>query len=1075
MRPSRRSAAAERLAPLLPTKILLALAQVLDELCSDDSRKRVRAKLAALSRKPELALRSIGRRDLVLASEDGREDVRVAALCTLMCLEDDSSGDLFVAAMRTAIIDDALSFPRREITRAVRRVARRLNCKSNENSPLTHVDVVVRLCDVALEGLIGDDAQQLSACEIFAALVEYVPPLSAVWRRFTQTGLLIDSMLRSRWDRVRRVVYDVLNIIVDSHPLEGIPVLVSGIINRLRGPDYSARDAAAKLAALLARSSVKVPHQQEHDDEDTAFWRRAISLLKPGELELAICERYLLVSNVGESEAAPGALLVVAALAGRSPIAADRVLDVVRRVLAITRDSLPANDDTSGARAENETTMSAREQRGWHLCRGACICVKVYAFRASMEAVAACGESLLEDVLLRTRHSGAIAAAQSSFQVVVAASDASRRERWTSRCETLCDERNDRCASRRSAGLASAVVALIEATEDSSIVERLLRHLDELATSSKTANLRIMHCLAAAVWRCSRVPEPLYARALAAALVRADDASWSVRSASAMLVAAVLRKCSAGTARETSSTSRVTMATTTNYSLDEGDDTDTGVFARFVGLGDTLRDALTHSGRVALFASLNGLARFGQDAKRESRLKLAKTLVDSCLAHPCLSIRTEAAAALATALYREDLFAAELVSRGLNSEDGPNATHGALLACRRLVDAGAGPATKCAVARAVLQLLLLPQLPPISMLEAAAAAAKCADVCDCALSASLSAALEDAYAAALASTRLGCGCDAAPGESFARAELCASAAAARLREPPNARRLSEVLELLVGPDDECAMAITRSAIAFVTTKHLPLDAADDLDIEDVPIHDGDSHINPMLVETSAQALLHCRKSAPSRRAAALRLALRCASCVVAHTDSKVVDQRLRCHEEAGFPDFQAVAMQLRAVWWSEQDDCALLAEQIANAAHDETSPVLVRRGAARALALQPKLLMLLDASVADLFLMAALKLVVSTDIETRTAAARALALYCNPERPRGDPRDAGPLAPHAALRSAVLTRQRRKGGVSAELEAILNAVSLGGTSTTGRRVLAAEQVSGQLARWSETRGLVARR
>lgn len=989
--PSTREAAAQRLAPLLSPSTLRSLAASLDELYSGSTRRRVRAKLAAFSRKSALALELVGRDDLVAALDDGRLDVRIAALVIFSRLDD----DLFVAAVRSAVIEDAVAFPGRERARAARVAVKRQEKKGA---------IIARLLrDVVTEGLKGDQYQQLASCDLLGVFVLSLPATHQAWS-FLDAQLLLDVMLASTWDRVRLVVYDALALLLPTRTLDDRD-LADRIEPLLRGPDYCQRDAGAKLVSLIAMTNVC-----EEESKEKMFWSDPA----------AICERYL--EGDLESDAAPGALLALSTLKPE-PENDSCIIAAVRRALAETA-TLLQRDDTADNYDDDDDDGDAKRQRGWHMCRGALACVEAHASR---KTAAECCESILEDVMLTTGHSGVIAAAQSTLERVAAAHGLEDKARlWLLRCKDLClngDIR--RCAMRRSAGLASALVALITVTGDASVLERLLCHVED-GTTVNTA--RCLHCIAAAIWRCSCVPSNLYARVLASALARADDMNWAVRSASSVAVAAVVRKCSQGTTRETTTTQQAAVPPPRGGQQDE----DSGAFARFPGLFDALLGALQHGDRrTNLFAALNALSRFGSDAKRSSRLELVEVLVDILLTHHALSIRGEAAAALATVLHDEEDVATQLVSTRLSSVayDDANAAHGALLACRRLVNIG--PATSRAVGLVVTGFLRHGALPPISIVEAAGAAALFLDRSDMRDDYEVSEALDDLETRMLtaASTYTERRSDVAPGESMARAQVCALAVSRRLRERSAHLRISQALDPLESVDDECAVAVASSVNSFVTSRRrIPLDARDDMEEGNEEWFNSQLAINAttqrLLLEVCPRCVELCNTS-PARRAACLRLALRIATAFKVKFRLPTLLNDASCSRWAY--DVQAVALQLRAACWSpSEDDEKPLVAAIMKAA-EKTSPMLLRRGAARALGLAPQLLLV----GGDALFIATINLVsASPDVETRVAASRALGIFCDcdnagPPDDGEDVDDEAFLAPHAALRCALRARHQR--------------------------------------------------
>lgn len=1016
--PATRGAASERLAPLLGAAFAEALNEAFERSLPDAS-LRVGAKLAAFARRHDVCF--FGPTELEAALENSRVDVRVAAL--EMTLDRD---DAFVAAVKTAVLLDAQAFPRSVLLRVARKAARRLVQRRSARFR----DVVERLCDVALDGLAGDDSQQLAASEVLAGILETLQPSMATsWlatlRR--RRHVVVRTLLACSWDRPRRLARDVLALLISSGPLNGESLddeeahsaiaamdLAGCIGTLLRGSELHCKDAAAKLIALLEcqqRAGVVLlpPCQgnENHQVDDEVSWWHNLLFGAQVEVEIEVCDRYFVVNDRGvhiDDAVCPGILLALGEFAAsRDPSfeASSRVLRASRAALARTRDLL-SRDVAAYAEADDDhSEFAERRRRGWHMCRAACACIEAYVRRSCVHVddLVRCGESVLEDVLLTTRHSGAIAAAQATFQCVATSCFESRPnavERWMQHCMALCVNGDDsRCAMRRSAGLAAAFVALVDATRDATAAETLLARVDD---SRSVTAARSLHVVAALVAQCSRVRSPFYSRALAATLRRADDASWSVRSAAMVSYAALDSHLTAPHRRNDAS----------------ADDEDAGAFAQYAGLREALETALDARDRpIALFAALDILSRIGRHARRSSRVALAAK-VHCVLGHTEYSIRVAAASAL-NLLVRGDAASefSEILRRDICAGDA-NTTHGALLACRTLI-ATVDLATAQSVAGSTLHIIERDGAP-LLWAAAYAVGVACLERIGPRNDERLLSALE---AVETRVATCGCGCDNLPGESLAHATMSALAVTRRLRIIDES--VEGALTTLVGEDDDVAAAVARAATTFLrNVVDLSPDFEDDLDDDEddgLVCDAAETVVSPaiwtILARASTSAVVYCLKhnSPPARRNAVFQLALTVSAGPPARTAllETLLDYKTTVWGRRWAPDVQAVALQLGAA--SLSDDTASLATElgdVAAAASDDASPLMLRRGAARAFALSPRLV-----AASDRSLVAVLRLASGADVDIQAAAARALSC-CNGVS----------LAPHAAIRDALLCRLR---------------------------------------------------
>ncbi|KAJ8614069.1 hypothetical protein CTAYLR_005847 [Chrysophaeum taylorii] len=829
---------------------------------------------AAARARAKLAAGGLSDAELEAALVDGDVGVRAAALLAV----DDAR---FPAAARAAVVRDAVLMPRDAIATRAR--------KTTTTSSLNE------LCAIALEGLRGGDAQQLAAAELLAGISSFPPPRCLV------VDDLVRVLVSSTWDRVRSVVAKALEETIVGR---GAPLALAAgrrLEDLFCGPSFHSRDAGAKLARILERRAAE---------------GRSSSRLVPDVFCL----------DVRCSPAAPGALLALAEL-GELVEDRDLVLEMARRALKATARLLPRDDGDD----DDDDDAFTSERRGLHLCRAACACVRVHAAHAEAAAVA-CGDALLEDVLLTTRHSGAIAVAASALEVLVEGA----RARWLDACVACClDHTSTRCSLRRSNGLASAIVALVD-RDPSSLALRLL----EESSSRRVSATRALHCVAAILWqRADRVPPPLYARVLATALSWADAEDWGVRSAAALAISAVSRRPSSDAA------------------------------VREIFSSAVLRPG---AGPMALFSSLSALARLGSDASNSSRL--AEAIARALLGHPSLPIRDAAAKAVASLARGDEVRATRFV---LECGGGNNALHGVLLAAKRLVV----PATARTIGSFALRVLRREDAaPPLVRLEAHAAASAAVD--DKSLAPCLFAAIDDLESAALENTALRQQPDAAPGASLVRARLCAAAIARRLPCRDDERR-RKALSPLASPDDDAAVAVARAATAFLETEDFVEEEDDASFGRPLVFPKASAEIPEVLERASAAAVVeYCLSStsSPARRGAVLRLAARSASLRRERRPARLLLERC----PGWSPDHRALALELAAAW--DPVAAAPLAPRVKSALEDSL-PVL-RRAAARALTLAPDLL-----NRDDVFA-GLVRLAEGPDAPAQILAARALCAYC---------------------------------------------------------------------------------
>ena len=288
---------------------------------------------------------------------------------------------------------------------------------------------------------------------------------------------LLDALRTSRWDRRRRVYYDLLRL--------GPP------INENAKEDFS--DGSARLTALSG--------------DGTSLASKAEGTIKSPFLGALA----LLADQLDD----------VSALSAAGAAARD---------LKLWGAQLPAED------GHEDSSDDEDESDAWHGCRNACS----LAQRVARHAPTLIGDAALE-LLLRTRHTGAINGGESVLRAASLSGTDEDRRRWLKTALTSCRRPDDHLARRRSAGLGAAHAALLDT--DPSLAPNACKFLITIASNGGARDAkRSLNVLAAVADRAANALRHDLGKALSAALKRADDADWGCRGAAALCAAALLRR-----------------------------------------------------------------------------------------------------------------------------------------------------------------------------------------------------------------------------------------------------------------------------------------------------------------------------------------------------------------------------------------------------------------------------------------------------------------------------------------------------------------------------------------------------
>ncbi|KAJ1462688.1 hypothetical protein M885DRAFT_163460 [Pelagophyceae sp. CCMP2097] len=944
---------------------------------------------------------------------------------------------------------------------------------------LGRVDVETRfateLVHMALSHLaahVGTDAQaERAGVDFLDGIVSALGPASAPG---AARGLVVSEPLRvhldvllrcleSPWDRTRSFAFGLLRSaplkeLLDAEKQQDLAKRAAWLVQR---PSLRRADAGAKLVALCY-------HQSFAEVLGAA----------PGDLVDALCGRL-------EKEANPAdlrALLEVVSIsrafsddAESADAVRKRCADVLELAVRGAAEVLAApkvddgpdfpeeeeeheDDDAPGAEAV-PLKWQTRERVAWHIFKAASECVTCLASHFQEDSATDLGEALL-GALLRIRHSGAIAAAQAALHALAKGpSMATLREKWLAACAIVASTDDDQCTLRRSAGLASAVVALAQASLDAASAAgasanvatapyavscALLLQTARDPAAPHRAKAKSLNTLSAILDRAPRVADKvssdstdgavcLTAAVAAVGLALIDDSAWTLRTAATLSLAAVVRRV-------------------VDHASELCDGSAT--FDKFAGLEAALAPALKLGGNARYFV-LVALARLNlcPEAFQVSIL--------DCGASKLFAVRHAAAAVAAHAQDAPRLFtaAAAKLDDAILASDW-NAAHGALLASASLLGASHAPENVVdSLADAASKLISDSSRPPLVRLAAQAVLARilendaappgrveCTEMNGRA--ARIDAVLLAAEAAAWPSEGAGLAAGAVvAGESFRAAALCAAHARRLLRSGRIAEGLAPLCNEAV--DDDVAVAVFGAASAYCDSALATMprfDGDDDFghDLEDT---DDDAaptarrrdefaawpaHISELesLVLGAMRALTasvtldaDVARRSPRRLAASLTLALR--ATLLSRKQARLVGAELgeaaaiavsslaapRCAVGCWPPPVAAAALPL-AAFWSPASALPQLAARVAHFADEAHGPSTqaLHRGAARAAAVAARhdVFDARNGAASDeTLLLAALKLASSVDGPTSAAASRALC-------PRGCR-----LSPRAAIRAAL--------------------------------------------------------
>ena len=687
---------------------------------------------------------------------------------------------------------------------------------------------------------------------------------------------LVAALQTSHWDRRRRVYYDLLRI--------------GNVDVAHEARDFS--DAGARLAALSTRSVEKRRQLATHAEATPMSKALGALALVADDLDMA------------------SSIAAAAACA---------------RDLRLFGGALPAvdGDDSSDDEGEDESET-------WHGCRNCCALAAKVARRAPSQM----GDAAL-DLMLRTRHTGAINGAESVLRAACAASTDEDRRRWLKLALTSCRRPDDSLAQRRSAGLGAAHAAILDT--DPSLAPHACRFLVTVAKEGAARDAkRALNVLSAVADRAHNALRHDLGSALGAALIRADDADWGCRGAAALCAAAILRRL---------------------YRDERFYDGTEGDLHRYSNVKEAVDAALARDGPIGRTVALRCIR-----GCRASMLSQETWLM--LLGASEGRVRTAAAETLAS--LDEAWCTPSNLCINVDAQADPNGAHGLLTCCALLP-----PTTNLDDVKALIRCAsrLAPKnseelwCPPVHL-------AACNALRTHASTTPRLKAAENACAARVVGKR---GPDALAGAGRFDAALAVARCARLLEEDAN-EALALLDQAIKDPVAVGLLRVATRACGVIRDDRF----FDDLDVDaDAEVSTG--RVPPYVVQAELRRLI---SASPVRRAAALKLALAAAANgILAGAVVEVEVPQSIVEASSKWPEAQrAVVAQLRAILANDPGP----ALQCFRA----NGGVLLRRGAARACAL------LQDPP--STVVQACLALACDGDARVRAAAADALAPGLSP-------------------------------------------------------------------------------